>query len=257
MRPQSIMLIGILKRALAGANLKIYRPSLAPRGMNLEWDLKRIFKSRHPVDIFDVGAHVGQTATRFVEWFPGANIHSFEPVPETYESLVQNTRKYPRVHCHKFALGERDGDTVMKAAPFSGMNGRIESMVSPDDRLYKTVPIVRLDTFCDQQGIKHINLLKTDCEGYDLEALIGGESMFSNRGIDVVYCEVNLYRNAATSDFFKIEEYLRRFGFVFFAFYEYSGFDFLTCFTNALFVRNDLWASPSRVQAVKESAINS
>lgn len=46
---------------------------------------------------------------------------------------------------------------------------------------------VRLDTvdaFCAEQGIEHIDLLKTDTEGYETSVLRGANSMFEQGRID-------------------------------------------------------------------------
>src|SRR5207244_368202 len=34
--------------------------------------------------IFDIGGNVGQSAVRFAKAFPNAQVHTFEPVPETF-----------------------------------------------------------------------------------------------------------------------------------------------------------------------------
>lgn len=43
--------------------------------------------------IFDVGANIGQTASKFAQSFPKAKIFSFEPVTATFKQLRENTKK--------------------------------------------------------------------------------------------------------------------------------------------------------------------
>src|SRR5688572_7696768 len=67
--------------------------------------------------IFDVGANDGGSAIKFLEAFPGATIHSFEPVSSTYETLRANAGKHARVQCHRLALGARRGEATIYLTP--------------------------------------------------------------------------------------------------------------------------------------------
>ena len=53
-------------------------------------DLDQLVLIKDPRVIFDVGAHVGQTALRYRAIFPKARIFSFEPAPETYKVLQKS-----------------------------------------------------------------------------------------------------------------------------------------------------------------------
>jgi hypothetical protein len=50
--------------------------------------------------MFDVGAHVGETAIALALEFPEAAIHAFEPVGAIFQRLQKNCRRYPNVICH-------------------------------------------------------------------------------------------------------------------------------------------------------------
>jgi hypothetical protein len=52
------------------------------------------------------------------------------------------------------------------------------------------VPIETLDAFCRREDIERIQILKTDCQGYDLKVLQGAERMISGHKVDVITCEV-------------------------------------------------------------------
>jgi hypothetical protein len=54
--------------------------------------------------IFDVGANVGTVTKQFREYFPSAQIYSFEPVGPTFEYLIENTKGLRSVEC--FNMGE-------------------------------------------------------------------------------------------------------------------------------------------------------
>jgi hypothetical protein len=52
------------------------------------------------------------------------------------------------------------------------------------------VPVCTMDVFCDENEIEHIDLLKSDTQGFDLEVLRGGERMFAEKRVKLVYLEV-------------------------------------------------------------------
>src|SRR5688572_12427974 len=47
--------------------------------------------------VFDVGAHVGQSAALFADTFAGARIHSFEPDPNSFRELQRAASGYSGV----------------------------------------------------------------------------------------------------------------------------------------------------------------
>src|SRR5437016_4754791 len=55
--------------------------------------------------IFDIGGNVGQSALRFARAFPTAQVHTFEPVPETFRQLAANVRRYKNIHAHFHGFG--------------------------------------------------------------------------------------------------------------------------------------------------------
>ena len=58
--------------------------------------------------IFDVGANTGQSIDRFNNALNNPIIHSFEPVPECFEKLVQKYYNYNNVILNNFAAGNKN-----------------------------------------------------------------------------------------------------------------------------------------------------
>src|SRR5262249_54060190 len=77
--------------------------------------------------IFDVGAHVGETAARYRALFPGALIHSFEPFSASYASLKSAFRADPRVVPHNVAVAESTGTRMLHVNKASVTNSLLES----------------------------------------------------------------------------------------------------------------------------------
>jgi FkbM family methyltransferase len=245
----------LLKQAIKGvfswAGLYLRPRRSLPRGIDLALDLKRHWGTRAPRVIFDVGANLGQTSLGFASEFTKAQIHAFEPVGTTYRRMLRELRSHPRIHPHGFALGAKDGTALIQARPESGSNRLLPGGQGEFSGPVESVPVRRIDAFCAEQGLQHIDLLKTDCEGFDLEVLRGATCLLTTGAIDCIYCEVNLRRDGAHADFFAIEAFLRPLGYAFYALYDYSSWhhDFAReGFANALFIRQSEPAAPAALR---------
>jgi FkbM family methyltransferase len=230
----------ITKKTLRHLGIHAYSWNNLPWGISLERDIERLLKPRQGVPtLFDVGANIGQTALRFRKAAKHAIIHSFEPIAETYDKLMEKVRGDSRIYPHQLALGDITGKAAMEILESSEWN-RVVGDGFPQDGRTQSVSMKRLDTFCQENSIPFIDLLKTDCEGFDHEVLKGAGSMLRDGDIGAVLCEVNLRRDGKHSDFFAIHEFLSSNGYYSFAFYDYSGwgtFHSQGSFQNALWLR--------------------
>lgn len=149
--------------------------------------------------VFDVGAHHGQTLAAVNQHFPDAAIHCFEPDPSSVEILRAAAAACPRARIHHFALGaipgtadyHRNRESMTNSLlPTSagGLSGEYAALSTTDEVIQ--VSVRTLDEFCEEQRIDFIDLLKTDCQGYDLKVLEGGARMIGNHKIGVITCEV-------------------------------------------------------------------
>ncbi|GLX09274.1 FkbM family methyltransferase [Microbispora sp. NBRC 16548] len=141
--------------------------------------------------IVDVGANIGLFTVFAKRQWPGASILAFEPVPRTADYLCRNIELHglSGVRVVREAIGERVEDTSFVHYPnMPGNSTRYpedkELQVSvvrqrhPDwdvtaqyEPEYLTVPVRRLESYLS--GLAHIDLLKVDVEGAELEVLRG------------------------------------------------------------------------------------
>lgn len=175
------------------ANVHIYR--VLPRGIDVAYDIAHSFPRYCIENVFDVGSNLGQSAKLYLDCFPGSQIYCFEPVRDTFRQLQYNLQGRERVHCVQVALGSSKGHGEM------ALQGRSErffllgqSKASPASADVKTedVEIVTLDDFCCARKIRHVNYLKVDTEGGDLDVLRGGENLLSVQSIDFVEVEAGM-----------------------------------------------------------------
>jgi FkbM family methyltransferase len=162
-------------------------------------DLRRIFGTRAPAVIFDIGANTGQTAVRFARRFPDARIFSFEPDPQAFAALETNVASYPGVHTINAAVGDRDGKASFRINAENTTNSFLPTAeeaprywAAESFRLQELVEVeVRsLDAFCADDGIDAVDLLKIDAQGYELRIFDGARRLLSRKAITCIYAEL-------------------------------------------------------------------
>ena len=69
-----------------------------------EWSKQQeLLKSKADV-IFDVGANRGDITLKYLNLFPYARIHSFEPFTDSYEIFINRHKDNLNVHLNKYTL---------------------------------------------------------------------------------------------------------------------------------------------------------
>ncbi|MBN8867468.1 MAG: FkbM family methyltransferase [Solirubrobacterales bacterium] len=151
--------------------------------------------------VVDVGANVGVAAAFFAGICEVGEVHSFEPIPQNYELLLQNVSKLPAVRTYPFGLSDRartetftyyEGAAAMSSAYADPERDRdLVGTVLADLGLSQEEIAARLDesfepvsvecelrplsAVIDERGIAAIDLLKIDVERAELDVLAGIE----------------------------------------------------------------------------------
>jgi FkbM family methyltransferase len=205
-----------IKRSLGwiGRTLQI-----VPLGSLLSEDVRRRLPCEDIRLIFDVGGNVGQSTKGFLVNYPNAAIYSFEPSPNTFSKLRSATQHISRVQAYNLALGDRAA--ILR---FDCNNSASESHHIAANQLDTTLPSVHVSTiadFCVEHNISHIDYLKIDTEGYDLNVLAGAASMLrtSAIGLVVVECSMNPDNEFHTA-FSKVYDLMSLNGYRLFGIYE-------------------------------------
>ena len=132
------------------------------------WDLDRLdavleFVTNWEVAI-DGGAHVGSWSRTMAKKFK--TVYSFEPNPENYECLVENTRKIKNIKCFQCALSDIEEKVEMADdEKWPGMSGG-KHIIGPGE-----IEAKPLDSF----NIENVGFLKLDVEGYEPKVLMGAK----------------------------------------------------------------------------------
>ena len=138
--------------------------------------------------IFDIGSRDGLQSVEFHAAFPGARIHAFECNPDTFPTVVENTRACPRITPANFAVNDYSGectfykiDREKTRTPWEDGNPGASSLFQAngqytlEDYVQQpvTVACTTLDDYCASVGITQVDLIWMDLQGAELKAFQG------------------------------------------------------------------------------------
>ena len=172
-------------------------------GALLDSALERAFSNRNePIRFIQIGGNDGvyqdplhnhrALGTYEFEWG-----HIYEPIPEYFSKLVENTRSFPFITCHQLAVdtvavpGTRNlnyvspSDIEKHRLPQSSQGigsffrdrnaiGGVGYSEAKYNAIKEYIRTVEVDTIPASEVVKRhsaANLLVTDCEGYDVELI--------------------------------------------------------------------------------------
>lgn len=201
----------------------------------LQDQIKNLIGDKENITIFEVGCADGVDTKKFLNTF-GSNfkIYTFDPEPinikymttlgsfdawgGSNDVLIEDERHI----FHPFALSNENGVTTFNRSrnktpnPEEGfLVGRYSGSIhEPLTMTYSekygsrwpgtvfeekiTVECKRLDTFCEENNIEHIDFIWMDTQGAEREVLSGAKNMLPN--IDYIYTEYydeEMYKNCA------------------------------------------------------------
>lgn len=148
---------------------------------------------RKGMTVCDVGANIGELTllfSRFVQ--PGGKVFSFEAAAATFEKLSGIVRLSGRknIDVRHLAMTDRNGLAELYVYPdeYAGWNTLADRPlqsygieVVPARR--EQVRCCTLDTFCDENNITHVDLLKIDVEGAEYQVLLGARQLLERKRV--------------------------------------------------------------------------
>ncbi len=224
----------------------IYKADTLPPGADFFIDVRKKIGYPQMDTIFDVGANIGQT----VEWLrdgePNAKIYCFEPVSTTFKELVSKKGGDKNCIFEQLALGDTKGEVVIKVfGDKPGWNSLRNDLMNKDANAREEVlKVTTLDAYCNENGIKKIDLLKIDTEGFEINVLEGAKNMLEGNRISMIYAEVGFQSiNSRNTGFTLLSSWLDKYNFYFLGLYQLQGAAWKEgkFFGNALFVRKDVY----------------
>lgn len=181
-----------------GVNVQWTKPTRL-RGLSPMADFRYLLRETPQPVIFDVGANDGTTTQEILETLPTARVYAFEPFGPNVDRLRELYGTDSRVRLEQAGVGEEPGELTLNTFEGSRMNSFLNLSEDPTNLMrgrYEkqgtaTVKIVTIDGYCREQGLKTVDLLKIDTQGFDLKVLRGASAMLAAGQVRAVLLEVN------------------------------------------------------------------
>jgi FkbM family methyltransferase len=221
----------------------IVRFNPAQCGLDPLNDMAKFIRNDSPV-VFDVGANFGQSIHKFRSRFPKCLIHSFEPSPTTFGTLEKKVSGLENIRLWNCALGSTTGQMQF----FENSHPDMSSFLSPSEygwgKVIKEtlVDVKTIDQFCRDEHIEHIDILKSDTQGFELEVFRGAEDTIRSKKIGLIYFEIifsDMYKDLPS--FTAIYDFLKSRDFLFVSMYQFYYQRQLAGWTDAVFVEKRLY----------------
>lgn len=167
--------------------------------------------------VFDIGANVGDWTARLLSIEPSALVYCFEPVPDIFAALQENLKEEPAI-LNRVAISSSPGRATFfyyaDCGALSTLHRRpkVESYLNTAPTLCE-VELEALDTFCQARGIQHIDFVKIDTEGNELNVLMGAKGLLESGAIDMIqfeYCSCYLDSKTTLKE---VYAYLSQYGY--------------------------------------------
>lgn len=148
-------------------------------------------RSQPGMRLLDIGAHYGLMSIAACLREPSCRAIAVEPSARAVSLLRRNLNLNDldrRVTVLPIAAGDRDGSVSMLS---SGPGGVDHFVASFEDRSDATnVPVSRIDTICAINGFVPTHV-KIDVEGFEQQALAGGEHVLSRADAPILFLELH------------------------------------------------------------------
>jgi len=175
---------------------------------------KSLLKKYIPDDavIIDAGAFNGNDSLDFLNYFPLATIHAFEPVPHIYKTLKENTSNFPNIHTYDLALDDAIGEKKIYIS--HGYSVQSSSLLKPKEHLtvfpactFDTEAIVKTTTinqFVEDFKVDRIDFMWLDLQGNEHKVLQHADKILhTTKAIFAEYSLVEFYEGLTLYNDFK------------------------------------------------------
>jgi FkbM family methyltransferase len=177
---------------------------------NLEW-IKQYVKKDNPI-IFDIGAFNFDDSINFKIYYPESDVYAFEAFYENIKQYSDKAKNYG-VKVYDVALSDKNGETKFyNSMTLNGgswtCSGSIliptkEEGVSIHPGLKYNlegveVKTTTIETFCEQNDIKNVDVIHMDIQGAEYYAIKGMGKKIKPKIIFCETCEYDSYEKSLT-----------------------------------------------------------
>ena len=197
----------ILKKILHKFGYKVSKISnYQLQNPNVFFAIRDNINNQAPI-VFDIGINHGQTLDKIKKNIPKAIVHGFEASKYCFESLNKKYSIDPSIHLNNIAIGDKKTTLKFNEYSWDVMNSFLKRAYGQAKIVEQyEVPVTTVDAYCFENDIKNIDLLKSDTEGFELNALKGAKKLLENNKIKFVFVEMffdlNFINQASVGEIF-------------------------------------------------------
>ena len=181
----------IARKFLRYFGFDLIRYSLADRGLNPYHDMVHYIKNASPV-ILDVGANLGESIESLLLSYPSAQIYCFEPSIESFSILKKKYHNHKSIKLYCQALGIDRCKSWFNDNEFPYMSSFLElGAFGYGNIINKRLLHIRsVDSLFIDEKLNHIDILKIDVQGSELDVLRGCSNLLSQNKISLIHVEL-------------------------------------------------------------------
>lgn len=143
--------------------------------------------NKNPI-IFDIGAHIGNFSLSSDIYYKDSFIHAFEPIKITFDILKSNINRLPNIKCNNMAIGDKDMINKMfySEEEKDRSSFDIGNLINRSSASSQEVKVIKLSSYVEENKINHIDILKIDVEGSELNVIKGSEEILRKVGYIII-----------------------------------------------------------------------
>jgi FkbM family methyltransferase len=136
--------------------------------------------------VLDAGGNCGAAAVHFARAYPDATIHTCEPGSQQRAILQRNAADRPNITIHPIALHSKDGEMPLYQGDHdSGQSSLTRSEFATES--FETAVVRDAGTWAAELGLDHIDVMKLDVEGCEVDVLESLRSLLPT--VKILYVE--------------------------------------------------------------------
>lgn len=141
--------------------------------------------------VLDIGANMGWYAINIAKTHPHSVVHAFEPLPNTYQVLIDNIgiNAIDNVVSHPFGFSTEEKDLKFFFYPEGSGNASSVNLTDRTDVSEITCKVKVLDEVAEELKFGRVDFIKCDVEGAELFVFQGGKKLLA-RDKPIVFSEM-------------------------------------------------------------------
>lgn len=157
--------------------------------------------------VVDVGLNRGDWTLRVLSLAPGARVHAFEIVPQTFEHAVKMLGSKENVHLNNLGLSSQAGELSVAYLPNNDTGSSISGAPWNVESASVRCAVDRFDSYVDRNNLGPIDFMKIDVEGHEFDVLLGARETLDKGMIETIqfeYGKHTIFSRRNLKDFYEI-----------------------------------------------------